>query len=311
MTVSRALRNHPDLSEETKARVIQTARAMGYAKTSTPVATAESPTHKRVAVLAFEPADQRYPLFDSDVQRAIFLSLQRECQQQGVETVVEFPHSGEWPLSIKNGSATAAFIFGRYSLNDLIPLRGVPSLAVSSFISDASISRIVADNLCGMAEVTEHLITLGHRRILFLGRNEQQTQLHRERSDGYTVAMFRNGLTPEVRFVSEEDIPALLPVIQKHTALVCSADSLAHSLQSILPGLGISIPDQISLAGFDHLPSRLALKLTSYAPDWAEMGRLAASLLLFNSAAVENSRLKIIAPGHLILGDTTTRCKVP
>lgn len=302
MTVSRALRDHPDLSEQTKARVIQKAREMGYSRI--PVAATKTSQQRRVAVLAYERKGSER-LFDSDVHRAIFLAIQKECQKQGVETVVEFPQQGQLPISVKNSTVSGAFVFGRYTPQDVAPLRGLPTLAVSSFTTEKMFARIVADNFGGMAEVTEHIIKLGHKKILFVGRREDNTELHRERENGYAVTMYRYGLTPQPLYLHEKELDAHLPSFEPYTAVACSCDGLAGPLLKLLQKQGIPVPGRFAVAGFDDLPSSSALNITTYAPDWERMGRLAANLMLLNPGSLQDNNIRIIVPGQLVVRGST------
>lgn len=301
MTVSRALRDHPDLSEMTKARVVQKALEMGYRKSEAPARKVKQST--RVAVLAYESRLSGTPLFETDVPHSIFVSLQKECRRQGVETIVEFPESGQTPLSVKNGSARAVFLFGRYTAEDVALVRHLPILAVSSFIYDKELPRIVADNDGGMIDVTEHLIQMGHRNILFLGIDEQKTELYRARGEGYAVAMARHGLTARALFVDHRAIDRYLNELQGFTAIACSCDSMATALMDVLQPLGQL--EKYSIAGFDNLITSEPYGLTSYQPDWNYMGRIAAKMLISHSEEYKNTGVKIVVPGKLIARRST------
>lgn len=298
ITVSRALRNHPDMAETTRQRVWQKARELGYRKLE------ESPetVTKRVGVLLYEGEGPRKEVpLDSGIKRHIFLELQRECQRNQVETMIETPTLDRMPLVVRNGTVQAAFLFGRYTEESISFLQDIPILAVSSFIACEGVPRIVADNLQGMREATEHLITLGHRRILFLEQIDPHTCLNTERSHGYMIAMLTHGLSPKIVTCMGGSItPAL---IDDYQAVVCSNDSIGLELMEKLEAAGRHVPEDCSIVAFDNLaPDR---KLTTYAPDWALMGRLAANLLISQPEAIRGRNIITTVPGKLILRNST------
>lgn len=301
MTVSRALRDRPDLSRETKDRVLTKAVELGYSRSIDPKAL----VRKRVGVLVYEA--EGTVLLESEVYRKIFQTLQRECQRNKAETVIETARPGEAPLFLQNDTASALFILGRYEAADVAMFRGVPALALSSFAKGDPIPHISADNVGGMQEVTEHLLSLGHRKILFLADDEAGTELYRQRATGYVSAMFARGLEPVVRYARWGDVvPAdVLEQIRRHTAVVCANDTLAHRLLRALPGHGIETPRDCSIAAFDNLTRGGGHDITTYAPDWELMGKLAAELLLFRPQDIQDRKLKITVPGQLIVRGST------
>ncbi|HCD33116.1 MAG TPA: LacI family transcriptional regulator [Phycisphaerales bacterium] len=315
MTVSRALRDHPDLAVETTARIVKMAREMGY--TSPKADGVEKTATRRVSVIAYERSDSKFSAFDSDIQRAIFLALQRECQDNGVETVIELAKSGQIPKSLENQSVESAFIFGRYTHDDVAVAPDIPKLAISSYIADNPLWHVVADNATGSRLVTEYLISQGHRRIAFLGDKDPLTELYQQRADGYTIAMIRAGLIPDVRYQEVLEYYDVASLIDGNSAVVVSSDSSAFGLITMLDQLGVSVPDDLSLAGFDnlyelchsnHLKPRM--ELTTYGPDWSLMGKIAARTLLFRSQDLQGPPVRITVPGRLVVGKSSARAKI-
>jgi LacI family transcriptional regulator len=299
ITVSRALRDHPDLAAETKSRVLNKARELGYKKFKSIQPGQES---RRIGILFYQDTPNEDPL-RSDIRRAIFLALQRECQSRNFETLVETLTPDEVPLFVRNRRVEGAFLFGRYTPETITRLEGIPLLAVSSFITCEDLPRIVANNLGGIKLVTEHLIELGHRDILFLSNQDTLTQIFEERADGYTIAMHRAGLLPRYQFFQGAEIPDV--DVTGCSAVVCSSDSLAFELREKLLEQDIKVPDHLSLVGFDDLARTHGPCVTTYAPDWVLMGRLAADLLLTRGDAIQGRNITVTVPGKVVYRDTT------
>lgn len=311
ITVSRALRDHPDMAEATKARVLQKARELGYAKLAKTVSGAAQ-GHRRAGIFLYEtPHGERRDTLASGVKRAIFMALQKECQRLEVETVIETPFADEVPFSVKNGTIDVAFIFGRYSSSDVMRLKNMPAIAVSSFIDHPGLPRIVADNLNGMRLATEHLINLGHRDILFVGPVDTHTRLFEERADGYVAAMHRNGLVPAMRFCEDEaDLPPV-EEIRRYTAVVVASDGTGYQLHAKLTAAGVRVPQDCSVVGFDNLPTDYPYLLDSYAPDWELMGRMAADLLLSQPLDLKGQGLVITVPGKMLVRGSSAPLSAP
>lgn len=305
ITVSRALRDHPDMAKATKARVLQKARELGYSKFQRRPVSAD-PAPRRAGILLYDsPHGDKQDSLASGVKRRIFLALQKECQRLQIETLIETPSLEETPLIVKNRTIQAAFVFGRYTTEAIAHLKDIPSIAVSSFIDCPDLPRIVADNLNGMRLTTEHLISLGHSEILFLGIRDSLTRLFAERADGYVAAMHRSDLTPSVRFCqTHNDLPDPAE-LRRWTAIVCASDGLAYNLHAKLSAAGLKIPRDISIAGFDNLPSDYPYPITTYSPDWDMMGAMAAGLLLSSPLDIRNKGLVVTVPGKLKIAGST------
>lgn len=299
MTVSRALRNHPDLAQATKDRILKKAAELGYPVTES----ASKVGHRRAAVLIFEAEEGG--LFGSQVQQAIFQSLQKECRKRKFETVIEVLRPGEEPLSIRNEPVSAIFVFGRYTAEAVSQFQDIPALALSSFVAGDPLPCIAADNSGGMRQGTEHLISLGHRKILFIGEDNPRTEIFRRRGDGYLSAMHAHGLTPSTRFVRLPELASSVDEIRDYTAVVCASDFVARLLTHHLLAQGIEIPRDLSVVGFDNLTLDGYQNLTTYAPDWEMMGTLAADLLLHHSHDIHGKKIQITVPGRLICRSST------
>lgn len=299
ITVSRALRNHPDLADSTKKRILEKARELGYTRLRTASA---NQTLRRVGAF-FYGTGNTDPLA-SGVRRQIFFGLHQQCKKLNAETIVEMPAPGEMPQVVKNRTVEAVFLFGRYTNECLSFLGDIPALAISSYTEDLKLPRITADNFTGMRDAIHHLIQLGHRRIAFLGENDPDTQIYAERARGFEWAMQQHSLTPVARaWTSVFAQPTELASLPKGTALVCASDSLACNAMDYLESLGWKLPEDCSVTAFDDMGAE-SRRLTTYAPDWNLMGRLAADLLLAWNGLPRRENIAITVPGKLIVRDS-------
>ncbi|HSI08224.1 MAG: LacI family DNA-binding transcriptional regulator [Rariglobus sp.] len=312
VTVSRALRNRPDLAEDTKHRILQKAQELGYKKNSAKAAAAKPGKDtqvRRVGILFYEnEGTPHIDMLKSEALRLIFRSIQKECQRLEVETLIETPSTDHsvTPLILKNRAVDGVFLLGRYSAKTVEMIGDTPVLAVSSFIECPKLPRIVADNFHGMRKATDHLIQLGHKKILFIGDIQQGTQLFRERSYGYMAAMHEQGLAPSVHFFESSNKPVPLEEISRHTAVACSNDTIAYLIQRKLLAVGKKLPEDCSLVSFDNLaPLDHPNPITSYGPDWELMGKMAADLLLSTPLDIRGKNVVVTIPGTLFVHKST------
>ncbi len=297
ITVSRALRNHPDLAEATKERILEKARELGYTRLRTEKTNNVS---HRVGVLFYGDDGQLDPMA-SLVKRQIFFGLHQQCKKLNAETIVEMPSPLEIPLVVRNRTVESVFLFGRYTMESVALLGDIPALAISSYTQDLTLPRITADNFDGLRLATEHLIGLGHRKIAFLWENDPRTQIYAERARGYEWAMRQNGLEPHVILWDREtEIAPPLKELQKGTALVCASDDLACSAMDYLESLGWILPADCSVAAFDDMTTS-SRQLTTYAPDWTLMGKLAADMLLAWPGLPRRRSLAVVVPGKMVI----------
>ena len=183
---------------------------------------------------------------------------------------------------------------------------------------------VMSDNFNGGCTATQHLISLGHRKIAFLCRQHLNLLPVAERLRGYRQAMRDAGLAPldpvlipstqemtteyALRSYSEarsEDILLICQYIDqpdRATALFASNDLTAIQVLRAAELVHIRIPQDLSLVGFDDLDfcSHLTVPLTTIAQDPYKLGFEAASLLLKRMEGKSVGSRQVILPTQLV-----------
>ncbi|MWD25895.1 LacI family DNA-binding transcriptional regulator [Aquicoccus sp. SCR17] len=147
------------------------------------------------------------------------------------------------------------------------------------------------DNAGAMARMTRHLLSLGHRRIGVLAGDIEGSDRVRLRLDGIEQALAEEGLElPDHRLIfssysmadSRASCRELIRRDPNLTAIICHNDVQAFAAVLELQSLGISVPDQCSVTGFDDLEwaRHLVPALTTVRVDWGRMARLATDALV-------------------------------
>ena len=161
---------------------------------------------------------------------------------------------------------------------------------------------VVLDDALGETMATQHLLDLGHQKIVFISSLDGNPMWATLREQAYIATMKKAGLTPQVWIYSipqaglsepeamrhhvnelrKKEFYYDLYMPQKPTALVCVQDIDALRLSQMLLQKGVRIPEDISIVGYDDLPY-LDLHfppLTTVRSNFYEMGKCAAEMLL-------------------------------
>ncbi|MES2459592.1 MAG: LacI family DNA-binding transcriptional regulator [Armatimonadota bacterium] len=150
---------------------------------------------------------------------------------------------------------------------------------------------IITDGVGGAYAAASYLIGLGHRRIAFLTA-EAEVKTFQDRQRGYASALFEAGIAPERDLVfpvpftlshleRKAKIAQFLQGPNRPTAIVAANDFLAHITLKVCDELGLRVPDDISVVGFDDIASshKSSPPLTTVRVETEQMGRLAVRRL--------------------------------
>jgi LacI family transcriptional regulator len=167
---------------------------------------------------------------------------------------------------------------------------GNPIVAVDPHAGPSSLPSVHSDNLAGAITATEHLLGLGHRRIGFLaGRPDLESARQRER--GYRDALAAAGIPVDPNLIrvgdyeletSEEPARQLLTLDDPPTAIFAANDLSAMQTMHVAHVLGLDVPGDVSVVGFDNIPESAVTEppLTTIDQSIQEMGRQAVELLI-------------------------------
>ncbi|RCK68016.1 LacI family transcriptional regulator [Desertihabitans brevis] len=284
-TVSRALRDSPNVSAETKERVRRAARSLGYVVSESGRALASGRT-RRVGLLVTDLENQFYPYVIAAMHRqleALDHQLILHTEDRDGEDVTErlFSHGLDGVLLATTTSDSALPV----RLRD----RGVPFVYFNR-TSAVEADSATVDAAAGLGEVAEALAHRGHRRVaaIFGPRNtstgEEREEALREALEHHGIGLPR-ALTHRGPFDVETGHAGMrrfLALPQCPTAVVCSNDVVAIGAVNAAHEAGLAIPEQVSVVGFDDLPPARwpVFALTTVAYDLTAMAQAAARLLI-------------------------------
>ena len=172
----------------------------------------------------------------------------------------------------------------------------VPTVLLDCFVEDHSLPSVVPDEVRGGREAIEHILARGHRRIGFVA-DDSTVPAQVGRLQGYQIALQGYGIEFDPSLVvAGQSTPAggynaamtLLQQENPPTALFCFNDRMAMGVYNAARKLGLSIPDDLAVVGFDNqelIVSYLDPPLTTMHLPHYEMGQWAVEHLLHTIAA--------------------------
>lgn len=285
-TVSRALRDNPKVSEETKQRVRDAARALGYVPSEAGRALSSGRT-RRIGLLLTDLENQFYPY--------VIAPMHRELQGLGYQLVLQTETSDTGQVTerlLANG--LDGVLLATTTMDSLLPARlrerGIPFVYFNRVSDSVDADRAVVDSSGGLREAADTIVALGHRRVggIFGPRNTSTGQLreaalrHALEEHEVGIGMRYSHWGPFDFATGYEGASRLLDQAKPPTVIVCGNDVVALGALNAARVLGLSVPGQLSIVGFDDLPvaSWPIVQLTTVAFDLDAMARAAASLLV-------------------------------
>jgi LacI family transcriptional regulator len=300
-TVSLVLQGSSLVNERTRSKVNAVMRELGYVYNRGAASLRQAKTKSRIIGVVVNDLTNSFFAelavgVDMTVQSAgfvQFLSSTGESIDRQREVIASMREHGISGLIISPARATAAADF-----KPLVAAE-IPVVVVVRSVPGAKVSSIVSDNEVGTYAAVEHLASLGHRRIAFLG-GFPDTAVFDERIAGYRNAMQSNGLglhddlllsAAPSRAGGAEAIGRAMRLAEKPTAAVCFNDAVAFGVCDGLRTLRLEPGEDFAVVGFDDVIEARATvpALTTVSVDPQGMGRRAAQLLLkqINSGKAE------------------------
>lgn len=316
-TVSRALRDHPDISPETRDRIKEFARQVNYR----PNALAIGLKHQRsrtIGIIIPEIVHYFFSNILSGIEelaysrgyRVMICQSNEEAEREELNLQALLDHRVDGML-VSVSKTTREFSHFKRAIDS-----GIPIVFFDRICPDIDTDRVMTDDLEAARLVTAHLLQASCRRILHLAA-PLHLAIGRDRRDGYLQALSEFGMdgshalilpcdTPEKVASLKKRILALAPDIDGVFAV---NDLTAIALMQVLQDEGYSIPGQIAVAGFggDLVSGIIRPRLTTVEQKAYAMGREAVGMLL---ERLENPDKHIpnrtrVFPATLLVRDST------
>jgi DNA-binding LacI/PurR family transcriptional regulator len=257
-TVSRALRNLPGTSPETRAKVLHAATELSYVPSDSARALSTRSTH-RVAVVSEELTNPYYPELVEPIRRRLAAHDLRAV------VVTDTEHRTVGPEVLADGSYDGVILtttLRRSSLPRDLTERGVPHVLANRVLDHAESPSCAMDNAGGARTIADLLADLGHQRVATVA-GPVDTSTGRERADALRRSLrahgiaLRRDLVRRTGFFHDAGRRAALDLLDRTprpTAIVCGNDVVALGVLSAARQRGLAVPEDLTVVGFDDIP---------------------------------------------------------
>ena len=290
-TVSRALRNHPDISAETKRKVVALAERYDYH----PNSIAQSLQTRKSRTIGIVVPEIKHHFFSFAISGVdavayeagytIMVCQSNESYEREVLNIQALLSHRVAGLLISLSQETREVDHLQSAVR-----RTVPLVLFDRVREDLPVSRVVVDDYQGAYQATTHLIQQGYERIAHLAGPEF-ISIGKQRFRGYRDALMDNGrrfdpdLVIPVGFKERDGAAAAQRIMERDRrpdALFAVNDPVAIGALRHLREAGLSIPEEMAIVGFSNNPisSYIEPALTTIDQPAFDIGRAAANLLL-------------------------------
>lgn len=315
-TVSKALNNYPDVSEETRALVRDTAAKLGYR----PSAIARGLKIGRTFNLGVIYNDESGSGLTHSYFSPVLESFKNEAALRGYDITFITCHTGQDTMTYLehclyrnvDGVCIVCSDFSDPMVTELIE-RSLPVVTIDHVFHNHSC--ITSENRQGMTELTEHILSMGHTRVAYICG--EKSDVSDVRTTSFLRTMQQHGLdVPEEYLISSlYHNPAaaraateqLLALPERPTCVIMADDYAALGGMEAIREAGLRIPEDISIAGYDgvKLLQMCRPRLTTVCQDTASIGAAAARKLVHLIEQPRTTFEEIISiPSRLLPGET-------
>ncbi len=314
-TVSLVLREKAGVGTETRERVMQVARDLGYFPKNANLTPVLPLTNVGLILKEESHLAPQANRFYSHVVAGIELACRRQHINLFYATMTVDANSYplELPRILLDENTTEGFLLiGAFlgdGLRQVVARHSAPLVLVDAYAAISMYDAVVSDNVAGAYQAVTYLIKKGHRHIALLGSHPEAYPSIYERQEGYMRALADAHIAESCRadchiIDTEEISKATKELLHTHpqiTAIFAVNDETAITVMETLHSLGRQIPDDISVVGYDDidLASRVSPSLTMQV-DKAGMGRMAVQLLINRVLYPESGLVRAVITPRLL-----------
>ena len=324
MTVSNAFSRPDQLSQNLRDKILAAAAELGYAGPDPAGRALARGTSGSVGVLM---TDSLTYAFTDEVANGFLGAVAAELAPSGLALTLLSSYARGDRVPARDVPMDGALVYSCDADSgalDWLIRRGLPLVYVDQ-APDPKVPTVNVDDRAGARAAAQHLVDLGHRRVgIVTGEltgphnvlvpvdEPSQHHVSRQRMLGWTDALRAAGIEPLVvrqaltstgaaEETTYDAARVLLDRPDRPTAVLCFSDVIARWVVRAADDLGLRVPDDLSVVGYDDSPlaRRLRPELTTVRQDVAGKGRAAAAALTDAMARAQEGEQ--VDPGHLLL----------
>ncbi|MGE5400285.1 MAG: LacI family DNA-binding transcriptional regulator [Ignavibacteriales bacterium] len=323
-TVSLVIHNHERISPETRLRVHKAIKDLNYH----PSRSARGLASHKTGNIAFIVTEDHF-LRSEPFYTRIFLGTEFEARHNEYYILLttirsDFKKGDRLPRCVLERNVDGVIIAGKVPPDIITCLEKyeLPITFVDYYPPEENHAVVLIDNFSGGMQATQHLTSLGHRKIGFVGGDIQHPSI-RDRFQGFKVALENSGIIYDnTMSITDEGYPSrengynaakrLLSMNPNITAIFSCNDAMAIGVMQYLREKNYKIPEDISIIGFDDVEADLSLdpSLSTISVPKIEMGVEVMRLMTEIIKDKTRTSKKVLVPVDLITRKSTGRVKI-
>jgi DNA-binding LacI/PurR family transcriptional regulator len=319
-TVSRALKNSPNISKKRREMIQQYAREHDYY----PNVIAEQLRHSRqkpsqiIGVILPEIVHFYFASILSGIEEKakergyrIMVAQSRESYEREVEICESFKKNKVCGIIVSQAKDTVQYDHFIKLVNG-----GIPLVFYDRICPALNANRVVVDDYQGAYKAVSYMIETGCRRVAFYGSN-MNMEISKNRFNGYKDALYHHGLKPEeelirqcdTREAAEELTPSLLRMKNRPDGFFAINDETAIGIMYTAKRMGIKVPDEVAVCGFTDSERAISCDpmLTTVKQNGQEVGAQAADVLIDlveGNLSMDHAEKRMVRTQLVVMGTT-------
>lgn len=317
-TVSRVINKKPGVAKITQERILELVNWVGY----TPNLLARGLVGKKFNGIALVIPRTAQFVFSNPFYPEVLKAIGELVNQYQYHLLLSFAEEDSYASIYRYGVARGVIVISNRLYDpkiDELAKERIPTVLIPGLLDPSKFPSVDVDNVGGGFQAAQHLISLGHERIAFLG-GARDSKYYIERLAGFRKAFQENRLLIDEELIIETDFSQLkgfdamenlLRLKEPPTAVFCINDVTAFGALLAINKNHLKVPDEISLVGFGDTPLTPIINppLTTVREPIFDIGVCAVRML--NDLINGNKRASwnIILPVELVIRSSTKELK--
>jgi len=320
-TISRALMNHPSIGKKTTSEVQKLAKKLGYY----PNTVASNLRRNKTNIIGVI-----IPRIDRYFQSSAISGIEEVASKAGYFVNI-FQSNNSYEREKENARmvlasqadgviACLALETNNYDHLTIFKKNNIPLVFFDRVCNEIETHKVVIDDFSAAMKATEHLLSVGCRRIAHIAGN-QRIAIFRDRLEGYRAALQKHQIEPDNTLVyftedlsmqeGENAAMKFISLANRPNGAFCSNDTSAIRLIQTVKRKGLTVPGDMAVVGFSNTPTSLIIDpaLTTIDDHAFEMGQAAARLVIRQIEEPQHdiSTETIVIRNDLIIRDSTRK----
>lgn len=300
------------VSEETVQKIQDAIEKLGYVPNMSARSLVSS-SSKVIALINHIVTQKDSNFMDDPFQASMIGIIESALREHGYYLMIRTVDTADELLTfLRNWNVDGLFVTGifRDSFFDTLSTLDLPMVFIDSYVKHPNFYNVGLEDFNGSFMATSHLIENGHKKIAFTSPSIRDGGVLQERFLGYKAALTQNGIAfdKQLVFEYEMDLPSCkelakhLAEIPELTGVVASADIMAAGIMAGLRDLGVRVPDDLSIVGFDDLAfsQMVSPPLTTIHQNMPLKGQTAVDFMLQKLEGRTFSQTEVILPTYLV-----------